>query len=297
MLRNIKASAVIALSCAVAGAALTGCKADADAASNPLSHHKDDHSLFSGTGKITVDGKSVNVSCSGDLAKRGPVIVLLPGLGDGLDKMAALQKTLSAHNRVCSYDRLGEGASDKPDGPQSFASTGKILTGVLERVAGHRPVVLAGHSLGGLIAGRYAPDHRDKVKGLVLMDATSPTMEADLTNTIPANATGPAGEMRAQSIATFHGDNPEKLATPDGKVRSAGRIPVQVIKHGKPYLAAVPEYGPRLEQAWTEGAHKWLALSRHSKYSVATNSEHYIYVDQPEIAVRAIQRVASEAGH
>ncbi|WP_443076765.1 alpha/beta fold hydrolase [Streptomyces sp. TRM 70361] len=78
-------------------------------------------------------------------------------------------------NRVCSYDRLGEGASDQPEDPQSFESTGEVLTAVLDRVAGDNPVVLTGHSLGGVIAARYAPDHQDRVRGLVLLDATSPT--------------------------------------------------------------------------------------------------------------------------
>ncbi|TDC93557.1 alpha/beta hydrolase [Actinomadura sp. 7K507] len=249
---------------------------------------------FSGTKKIDVDGKSVNVSCSGDAAKGGPVVVLMHGGGDGLGKMAALQKTVSKNNRVCSYDRLGAGASDKPAGPQSFDSTGKVLTGVLDQIAGDGPVVLAGHSLGGLIAARYAPDHQKRVKGLVLLDATPSTMVADITKTIPANAKGPGGQVRAQNLAVFQGQNPEKLVIKDGEVRSAGNIPVEVIRHGKPYLAAIPQYGQQLERAWSEGQRKWLALSGGSKLSKAAKSGHYIYVDQPDVAVKAIERVASE---
>ncbi|GAA4605298.1 alpha/beta hydrolase [Actinoallomurus liliacearum] len=297
MLRKIKASAVMALCCTVAGVGLAGCKVDANAVSNPFTGthgRKAEKDLFSGTKKIDVGGKSVNVSCSGGPVKHRPVIVLLPGLGDGLDKMAALQKTLSKNDRVCAYDRLGEGASDQPDGPQSFADTGRILTAVLDRVAGDGPVVLAGHSLGGMIAARYAPGHH-QVKGLVLMDATSPTSVADITQTIPASATGPAAELRAQTLAVDRGESPEKLVITDEKVRSAGNIPVQVIKHGKPYLAAFPQYGPALERAWTAGEHKWLAVSRRSRLSIAANSEHYIYLDRPDVAVQAIQRVTAQA--
>ncbi|MBB5131390.1 thioesterase domain-containing protein [Thermocatellispora tengchongensis] len=286
----------IALCCAVAGGALTACSGGSLENWDPLAPAtpEADADLISGTQKIDVAGSSVNVSCSGDPAGDRPVIVLLPGAGDGLDKMAALQKTLSEKNRVCAYDRLGAGASDQPDAPQDFTATGKILTGVLDRVAGDAPVVLAGHSLGGLIAARYAPGHQDRVKGVVLMDATSPTMTADITTAIPESATGPAAELRAQNLAVLQGNNPEKLVIPDGKVRSAGDIPVEVIQHGKQYLAAVPEYGPRLEKAWSAGQRKWLALSSRSKLSTATDSEHYIYVDQPDVAVKAIQRVTSQ---
>lgn len=303
MFRNGKAFIMATLTCTVAGAALAGCSGDAisddwdplESVSGADSEEALDADLFTGTKKIKVDGQSVNVSCSGDLAVERPVIVLMHGGGDGLKEMAGIQKTLSEKDRVCSYDRLGAGASDKPGGPQTLDSTGKVLTGVIDHVAGDTQVVLAGHSLGGLIAARYAPDHQDKVKGLVMMDATSPTQNADLTKGIPESATGPAVELREQTLAILQGKGPEKLTVPDGKVRSAGNIPVEVIQHGKQYLAAVPEYGPGLEEAWSEGQRKWLAVSDQSKLSTAEKSEHYIYVDQPDVAVKAIQRVTSKA--
>ncbi|OEU99278.1 MULTISPECIES: alpha/beta fold hydrolase [Streptomyces] len=306
MTRNGRTSAVIALCCTVAGVVLVGCeksggqssKADADASTTTTAPPEQaaGGARFTGTKKIKFDGRSVNVSCSGRATEGRPAIVLMHGGGDGLKKMAALQKTLSKRERVCSYDRLGAGASDKPEGPQTLESTGKVLTSVIERVVGDAPVVLAGHSLGGLIAARYAPDHRDTVKGLVLMDATSPTQNADLAQEIPESATGPAAELRAQTLAILQGKGPGKLTVRDGKVRSAGDIPAEVIKHGKQYLAEVPEYGPALERAWSKGQHKWLAVSSRSKPSTATKSGHYIYLDQPDVAVRAIERVTTQAG-
>jgi pimeloyl-ACP methyl ester carboxylesterase len=302
---NGAATALVWLCCTAAGAGLVGCsEEDSDAADAKPSGDTtaaaagdrdaaDD--LLTGTEKIDVGGRSVNVSCSGEPADGRPVIVLLSGGGDDLTKLAGIQKTLSAKDRVCSYDRLGQGASDKPDGPQTMASTGEVLTGVLDRVAGDRPVVLAGHSLGGLISARYAPDHRDRVRGLVLMDATSPTQNADLTREIPDSATGPAVELREQTLAVLGGRGPEKLTVTDGEVRSAGDIPVEVIRHGREYLAQVPEYGPGLERAWLDGQRKWLALSERSRLSTAENSEHYVYADEPEVAVSAIRRVTSQA--
>ncbi|UBU09192.1 alpha/beta fold hydrolase [Nonomuraea gerenzanensis] len=296
MLGKIRTPVAAALCCVLLGTAVAGCGGDALENWDPLAPATPTTTApISGPQKIKVAGRSVNVSCSGTPEAGRPVIVLMHGGGDGLDKLAALQKTLSGEHRVCSYDRLGAGASDQPEGPQDFAGAGKILTGVLERVAGDDPVVLAGHSLGGLIAARYAPDHQDRVKGLVLMDATPPTMLADITKSIPESAKGPAAELRAQNLAVFQGQNPERLVITDGKVRSAGDIPVEVIQHGKPYLKALPEYGPRLERAWAAGQRKWLALSSRAELSTAAGSEHYIYVDQPEVAVQAIERVAAQA--
>ena len=297
MFRKFTSAVAAALCVTVAGAGLAGCSDDALEDWDPLAgaSRQAEPETFTGTKKIDVGGKSVNVSCTGTPAKGKPVIVLMLGAGDGLDKMAALQKTLGARNRVCSYDRLGAGASDKPDAQQDVAAVGTVLTGVLDRVAGTNPVVLAGHSLGGLIAARYAPDHRDRVKGLVLMDATPATMSADISRIIPENATGPAAQVRAQNLAIFAGQNPERLVVRDGEVRSAGDIPVAVMRHGKPYLQAVPQYGAELERAWAAGQRKWLTLSTQSKAITATGSGHYIYVDQPDLTATTIQDVAAQA--
>ncbi|MDA0647324.1 hypothetical protein [Nonomuraea ferruginea] len=68
-----------------------------------------------------------------------------------------------------------------------------------------------------------------------------------------------------------------------------------MIEHGQPYFAAVPEYGPRLEKAWVAGQREWLTLSGDSKLTTAEKSGHHIYADRPDIAVRAIERVPSQA--
>lgn len=248
-----------------------------------------------GAHTISVGDDTVNVLCSGNDVQRTPVIVLLHGGGDDLTAMADFQADLSRDHRDCSYDRLGAGGSDNPEGPQSFEDVGATLTGVLDHLVGDRPVVLVGHSMGALIAARYAPDHQDRVRGLVLLDSTSPTAVRDVSRRIPENATGPAGELREQTLAIFADANPEQLVFTDGKVRAAGDIPVRIVQHGQQYLAEVPVYGPGLEKDWTRGQKKWLALSPNSRRSVAADSRHYIYIDAPETAIRAVNRVASDA--
>ncbi|MER5888748.1 hypothetical protein ABT160_33395 [Streptomyces sp. NPDC001941] len=68
---------------AVAGTGFTACPSSA---TSPV--HGEN--LFTGDGTITVGGRTVHVSCSGDTAPRQPVVVLMAGLGDGLDQFKGI---------------------------------------------------------------------------------------------------------------------------------------------------------------------------------------------------------------
>lgn len=306
MSRATRTTALTALLSAVAVTSLTGCsiasevrdgldevRTDLESAAEEV---MTEGQLFTGTKMLEVEGGSVNVSCSGTPVQDRPVIVLMAGMGDGLDTLADIQETLSEQDRVCSYDRFGEGESDRPTGPQTIDDGKETLREVLDDIAGDQEVVLAGHSLGGLIAARYAPDDQDRVKGLVLLDATSPTMIDDITGVIPESATGEGAEVRAQNLAIFQGENPENITIEsDPEVRSAGDIPVEVVQHGVRYLGEIAEYGDDLERVWTEGQEKWLEISTAGRLSVAEESGHYIHVDQPEVALGAIRTVTDQA--
>ncbi|MDQ0405552.1 alpha/beta fold hydrolase [Streptomyces sp. NPDC000349] len=292
-----KATAAIAVVCTVAGAGLVLDEEYANATTD--TETSSTGAIFTGTKQLRVDGHTVNVSCSGNAdGADQPLVMLMAGGGEGLENMAPLQKAVSRTNRVCSYDRLGEGASDKPapGTPQTMDDTGRLLTKVLDRLAGNRPVVLAGHSLGGYIAARYTPHHTDRVKGLVLLDATIPHLTRDMNRTIPADATGIPAQVRAGALAANEGQNPEQFVIADGRVRSAGRIPVEILKHESQY-AEVPQYGPALERMWAKGQHEWRALSTRSHLTTAKGAGHYIHTDRPDLALKAVKKVTRRAAH
>lgn len=72
---------------------------------------------------------------------------------------------------------------------------------LITRYAQGRKVVLAGHSLGGVMAARYANDHREAVQGLVLM-ASYPAQDDNLTD-----ASFPALSMLAERDAVASADD------------------------------------------------------------------------------------------
>lgn len=107
-------------------------------------------------------------------------VVLLSGAGDPAASWFPVRRQLADAARVLGYDRAGIGDSahlataDRPTLERYLAELEGILAGLRagDTAAERAPLVLVGHSLGGLIAATYAQRHPGTVDGLVLVDAT-----------------------------------------------------------------------------------------------------------------------------
>ncbi|MFF1630599.1 alpha/beta fold hydrolase, partial [Streptomyces sp. NPDC058272] len=97
----------------------------------------------------------------------GPPLVLLHGAGRTLADWAAAAPLLVPRHRVLAVDLRGHGLS--PSGTWDFPHVLGDLEAVLEAydIPGALPV---GHSLGGMIAVRYALEHPGVTPGAVNFD-------------------------------------------------------------------------------------------------------------------------------
>ena len=170
--------------------------------------------------------------------------------------------------RVCRYDRAGVGKSDPPLHPHR---TGTALVEELHQLLAVAditgPYLLVGHSFGGYPVRLYAHHYPKEVVGMVLVDAA----HEDMIYEIPLepesfDATAIGHEVRAAS--------------------TLGAMPLVVITRGKDRSARWEAFQQRL-----------LALSSQSSQLIATQSDHQIPVNQPEIVVSAIQQVVENAGN
>jgi pimeloyl-ACP methyl ester carboxylesterase len=108
----------------------------------------------------------------GGVAGSLPPVVMEAGGGSTLQTFGPLETALAAHTQVLSYERAGIGESTGPVDSVSAAAVTKRLEALMKVTGVRTPVILAGHSLGGLYMRYFAATRPDLVAGLVLLDAT-----------------------------------------------------------------------------------------------------------------------------
>lgn len=118
-----------------------------------------------------VHARRMRIDCVGE---GSPPLVLEAGGGnDGLT-WGGVQPVLARTTRVCSYDRAGYGGSDAAPPPRDADQTAEELHGLLHAAGIQFPVVLMGHSIGGLYIRDYASHYASEVAGLIFEDSSSP---------------------------------------------------------------------------------------------------------------------------
>src|SRR6186997_2748201 len=98
----------------------------------------------------------------------GPSVVLVHGLGSRAEQWLPVARLLAHRYRVSLVDLPGHGPTAMPE-PFSLDRAALGLDLALNETP-NEPVVLVGHSLGGLVATAEALENPGRVRGLVLVE-------------------------------------------------------------------------------------------------------------------------------
>jgi pimeloyl-ACP methyl ester carboxylesterase len=261
------------------------------------------------SGWFDVGGRRLFLRCTGH---RAPTVVFENGLtSDWYD----LQDALSGSTRVCSYDpALQNGAfsrSDPAATPRTAADRVRDLHRLLNAADVRGPVVIAGHSNGGLFGLLYASRHPRQVAGLVLIDGVHPGYHARevrmLRHHLPpatwrefaAHACDvPPAVIDPEQLDICASERQTRVALRRHPLR---RLPLSVISHGVVAPGTYPDGWPSdaEEALWSRLQDELADLEPGSHHVVATRSDHDIQHEQPRLVLREIRAVvdAVRAGH
>lgn len=107
-----------------------------------------------------------------ELVGGGPeLVVLTHGFGATAETWRGQVAALAPHYRVLTWDLRAHGKSGSPDEPITLQTLAADLAAVVTAVGG--PAHALGHSAGGVITMRFALDHPQLVRSLVLVGTAS----------------------------------------------------------------------------------------------------------------------------
>jgi len=243
-----------------------------------------------------------------------PVVVIDSGITDQLDKLQALQASVSRVTQVITYNRAGYGQSEAGPLPRDAGREADELKMLLEKASVPGPYVLVGHSLGALNVQVFAARYPDDVAGMVLLDPPplSFLLGQEYKDLVPM-AGAMTAEWQAVADSAAKSDNPEERARSaffrmiasehremfGATARQAAGIPTfadmlfLVMAAGKPN----PAFGDAAEayqEYWIGQSRDLATKSTKGKFMLAEGSAHYLYLDAPDFVTKSIVSVVDE---
>jgi Serine aminopeptidase, S33 len=202
----------------------------------------------------------------------GPVVLADNGLGIPTAAWAGVRRQVR-NVRFCAFDRAGVGRSDvRACGCGTLERNVEDIQALIRAAGLQRPVILVGHSTGGLDALLYARKHPGDVNGLVLVDSPSETAPPPRT-------------------ALDDGDTRVDFSSGLRDLRRAGsldNLPLLVLSHGRRTFST-----NKAERNWTRMQRELAGDSSNTLRIVALDSRHVIQDDQPALVAAAIDEAAS----
>jgi pimeloyl-ACP methyl ester carboxylesterase len=116
---------------------------------------------------VDVGGRRLHVCVAGE---GSPVVVLEAGIAASSLSWALVCKKVAEFTTVVTYDRAGFGWSEPAPHGATALDFARDLALVLDKAEIRGPLLLVGHSFGGLIARVFEQTYPGRVAGLVLVD-------------------------------------------------------------------------------------------------------------------------------
>jgi pimeloyl-ACP methyl ester carboxylesterase len=144
-----------------------------------------------------------------ELYGQGPAVVLVHGMGLNRAMWQWLVPALTPRFQVLTFDLLGHGESADPSGRPDLRSFTAQIIELLDD-CGRARCAVAGFSLGGMIARRFAIDHPNRLSALAILHSAHDRSAAERAaigrRVATVRQSGPAATVDAALVRWFTDD-------------------------------------------------------------------------------------------
>jgi pimeloyl-ACP methyl ester carboxylesterase len=221
-----------------------------------------------------VDGETAYLQCQG---AGSPTLVFLGGQGFTTKTWAKFRAALGPDVRTCAWDYPGVGHSTGAP-MMTAARAASSLDGTLRAANVPRPVILVGHSIGGLTTRLFVGQHPADVSGVVLFDPTV----ASFARMFDQKEFRPAWDGTASASQVEH-----VTAWPD--------IPFEILRHDPAVYATRRVWSDAVEVQWGVDQDAFATIAPKGTARVVPGTGHNVYLDAEPVSVAAVRRVLSAA--
>jgi pimeloyl-ACP methyl ester carboxylesterase len=238
----------------------------------------------------------------------GPDVVLVHGLGSKAEHWLPMARDLARDHHVVLTELPGHGLAEMPQPLTLEAAARELDRAITEQCRG--PVVLVGHSVGGLVAAVEALHEPARVRALVLVEtALRPQLEpAERAGLLASLERDYRGTLRAAYVP-FGRDSAQGLALFDGAARLDSTMLKQWIR-----LAVTEDLSDRIgrlrvpllvvlsARSWPD-SESWAECGDVLGYARVKDvlpvrvpgTGHFVMLDRPHLLANLVRRFPREA--
>lgn len=232
-----------------------------------------------------------------------PVVVIEPALGGRALAWRPVAEPLAEDTTVVTYDRAPYGRSSRARDGRTPREVAADLDHVLRSLRVDGPLVLVGHSLGGIYMRAFAAGHMERVAGMVLVDSSHeaqiPVLRERYTArdrmlvalTVPQlivrSRRWRGGADRRSAIREYQMFKRLDAADQALARGALGSRPLIVVTRG-PGSEARPS---SLWTAWCDLQRDLVELSANSRHVISGSPNHYLNEGDPKLLIAAISDV------